>query len=81
MGMVTDVEWECPECGIKNIAQLYGDCYIDGSDYKALPRKAIPSDARLKWNPPCSGCGLYRLVEPPVILVEFPIERVSEEGE
>ena len=78
MGMVTDVEWECPGCGKKQIAQLYDDQYGEDHDYEPLPRKAIPANASLKWNPPCKSCGKYRLVEPPVILVEFPIERVEK---
>ena len=75
MGMVTDVKWECPECGEENIAQLYDDFY--GDDPEPLPRKAIPSNAELKWNPPCKKCGKYRLIEPQVVLVEFPIGRVE----
>lgn len=80
MGMVTDVKWECPECGTENIAQLYDDFYYDIGDdeCKPLPREAIPSNAELKWNPPCMGCGKYKLVEPPITLVEFPIARVKE---
>ena len=79
MGMVTDVKWECPECGKENIAQLSGWYYpeSDTEKYEPLPRKAVPSDADLKWNPPCEGCGKYRLVEPPSVLVEFPVERVT----
>lgn len=73
MGMVTDVFWNCPKCDTKNKAQLY-DWYEDGE----LPVKAIPSTATLKWNPPCTECGEYRLVEPPVRLVEFPIEKADE---
>ena len=80
MGEVTNVEWECPECGKKNIAQVYGDCYCpNDSEYKTLPRNAIPSNTELKWNPPCKGCGKYKLIDPPVTLVEFPIARVSKE--
>ena len=76
--MVTDVEWTCPKCETKNIAQLYDDCYPVGyfnRDGKPdpLPHTAIPSDASLKWNPPCEGCGEYKLSNPVVRLVEFPI--------
>ncbi len=80
MGMVTDIKWECPKCGTENIAQLYGDYYLEGEYGTPLSRKAIPSDAGLKWNPPCEGCGKYRLAEPPSVLVEFPLEVVSEEN-
>ena len=81
MGMVTDVKWECPGCGTEQIAQLYDDFYPewDGENKrKPLPRKAVPSNAELKWNPPCEKCGEYRLVEPAAVLVEFPIARVEE---
>ena len=74
--MVTDVKWVCPKCERDNIAQLYGDRYPEDDCKTPLPRKAVPSNAELKWNPPCTGCGKYKLVEPPVILVEFPVERV-----
>ena len=77
MGMVTNVKWECPGCGKENIAQLYDDFYPSGDYDSPLPRKAIPSNAELKWNPPCEGCGEYKLAEPPVVLVEFPIERTD----
>jgi len=78
MGMVTDVKWECPGCGSINIAQLYDDRYPEyDDDRKPLPRKAVPSNGELKWNPPCESCMEYRLTEPPVVLVEFPIERVD----
>ena len=83
MGIVTDVEWDCPKCGKKNIAQLYGDYYPD--DYfdrdgkpEPLSHRAIPSCASLKWNPPCEGCGEYQLSNPVVTLVEFPISRVTD---
>jgi len=75
--MVTDVEWECPGCGKRNIAQLYDDFYPQHFDNKPLPRKAVPSCAKLKWHPPCEGCGEYKLSEPPVVLVEFPIAIVE----
>ncbi|MCK5609796.1 hypothetical protein KAR91_48440 [Candidatus Pacearchaeota archaeon] len=77
MGMVTDIKWECPGCGKENIAQTYDDFYYT-NNYEPLPRKAVPSNAELKWNPPCEKCGEYRLIEPPVMLVEFPIGRVEE---
>ena len=82
MGMVTDVEWECPGCGANNIAQLYGDFYAEDEGYpenrpSPLSRKAIPSDAELKWNPPCEGCGKYRLDMPPRVLIELPVVKVD----
>jgi len=83
MGMVTDVEWICPKCGTKNIAQLYDDyyekdCFDRDCRPKPLSNKAIPSDASLKWNPPCDGCGGYQLCNPAATLVEFPIVCVNE---
>ena len=80
MGLVTDVFWTCPKCETKNKAQLYG--WYEQPDRQdgecpELPRKAIPSNAELKWNPPCTGCGEYKMSEPPVTLVEFPIVRVD----
>ena len=82
MGTVTDVTWKCPGCDTINIAQLsdwhHGDNY---DNPKPLPSEALPSNAELKWNPPCDKCGDYRLVEPPVTLVRFPVERVEKEYE
>lgn len=80
MGMVTDVLWVCPGCETSNIALLYDEHYFPKycDNPQPIPRKAIPSNAILKWNPPCKKCGQYKLVEPPVILVEFPIQRVYE---
>lgn len=83
MGLVTDVFWDCPGCGTKNQAQLYG--WTDEGDISdpnksglpELPRTAIPSDRCLKWNPPCTGCGIYRLTEPEPVLMEFPIKEVE----
>lgn len=77
MGIVTDVKWLCPGCYTENIAQLYGYYYID-DNHKPLSRKCLESNAELKWNPPCTNCGKYKLVEPNSTLVEFPIERIGE---
>ena len=74
MGLVTDVYWKCPNCETKNQAQIYGDW----EDPKEFPRKAVPIGRELKWNPPCTECGKYRLVNPKGI-IELPIERIIEE--
>ena len=57
MGMVTDVNWNCPGCGSRERAQLYGTVG-DGSD---LEMDAVPMGSEVKWNPVCTKCGRYRL--------------------
>ena len=67
MGIVTDVQWICPGCGAKNIAQLYDDCYDESKHwdedkgYMPLLVHEIPDDADLKWNPLCTECGEFKL--------------------
>jgi len=74
MGIVTDVFWRCPRCFTINQAQVYGEW----EDPESFPRDAVPHDRRLKWNPPCSKCGGYQLVEPNMT-IEFPIVRTNKE--
>ena len=74
MGLVTDVYWECPGCGTKNKAQVYGEW----DDPEEFHRKHIPISRGLKWNPPCE-CGQYKLENPPEMYVEYPIKRLDLE--
>lgn len=77
MGLVTDVSWVCPGCGAKNISQIYGE----HTGFRPLDSRLLPSNARLKWNPPCEGCGNYQLREPEVELVSFPIHFIRSNQE
>lgn len=74
MGLATDVYWECPNCDTRNQAEVYGDW----GDPETFPRKAVPMGRKLKWNPPCTKCELYRLTDPKG-LIELPIEKITEE--
>ncbi len=73
MGLVTSVFWTCPGCGSEQEAQLYGEW----DDPKQFPVSAVPASRGLKWNPPCTKCGGYRLVVPEVY-VHCAVEKVSE---
>lgn len=80
MGMVTNVFWNCPGCGSRQQAQAYGEV----CDPDEFPVTAVPASHGLKWNPPCDGCGEYRLMMPEVYVQCVP-EKVtaakSREGE
>lgn len=79
MAVVTDVEWVCPGCGNRNIAQLYEYWYPeDSEEHKPLSHKMLSSHAELKYNPPCEKCGKFQLVEPLEKIVKFPIIRVED---
>ena len=69
MGMVTDVFWTCPGCGSREKAQAYGG--FDDPD--EFPADAVPASRGLKWNPPCSHCGNYRLTMPEVLVACVPM--------
>lgn len=58
MGLVTDVFWTCPGCGSREQAQAYGE-WDDPGEFSPLE---VPVDRGLKWNPPCSKCGKFRLL-------------------
>lgn len=68
MGLVTDVYWACPGCHSKQKAQVYGGW----DDPDEFPVDAVPSSTSLKWNPPCTSCGRYRLVMPVVLVRCYP---------
>jgi hypothetical protein len=76
MGLVTDIFWNCPGCGSREQAQTYGD-WGDPSEF---PLHRVPASRGLKWNPPCSKCGNFKLVMPEtyvacsVIAVEEPVK-------
>lgn len=76
MGLVTDVFWECPGCGSREQAQVYGD-WDHPSEF---PVDAVPSSTSLKWNPPCSKCGKFKLTMPEVLVkcVAAPSDSVEE---
>jgi hypothetical protein len=71
MGMVTDVFWNCPGCGSREQAQAYGEI----SDPEEFPAQAVPASRGLKWNPPCSKCGKFKLIMPEVLVtcIPFPV--------
>ena len=71
MGLVTDIFWVCPGCGSRENAQAYGSW----DDPMEFPVDAVPSDRELKWNPPCKGCGSFRL-ELPVVLLPCKIVNI-----
>lgn len=60
MGLVTNVYWTCPGCGSRERAQIYGE-WNDPDEFNVV---AVPGDRSLKWNPPCTKCGKFRLIEP-----------------
>lgn len=64
MGLVTDVFWNCPGCGSRENAQVYGTW----DDPDEFPVDAVPSTTELKWNPPCTKCGKYKLTMPKVMI-------------
>jgi len=76
MGLVTDVHWTCPGCGSRERAQAYGD----HTDPDEFPVDAVPADRGLKWNPPCTKCGKFKLVLP-VPLVACATVPVSDPNE
>ena len=73
MGIVTDVLWDCPSCGSRETAQVYGEI----SDPDDFPVTAVPVSRGLKWNPPCQRCGKYRLVMPEVFVQCIP-QRIED---
>ena len=75
MGLVTDVFWTCPGCGSREQAQAYGEW----GDPKEFPVDAVPASRTLKWNPPCSKCGLYKLNIPDVLVRCEPVLVVAPE--
>lgn len=75
MGMVTDVLWVCPGCGSCQTAQVYGE----RSDPEHFPSTAVPAGRGLKWNPPCTQCGKFRLIEPQVY-VQCVAAPVAQDG-
>lgn len=74
MGLVTDVYWTCP-CGSRERAQAYGGW----DDPDEFPVEAVPASRGLKWQPPCSKCGEYRLEMPEVLVACVPVK--IKEGE
>lgn len=79
MGIVTDVNWNCPGCGTVNNAQLYDDYYPPyDEDYNPISHKQLPYGVSLKWNPPCEKCKEYQLKDPS-ILVDLPIIKLNSE--
>ena len=64
MGLVTDVFWTCPGCGSRENAQAYGG----DDDPPEFPVTAVPAQRGLKWNPPCSKCGKFKLKMPEVLV-------------
>ena len=68
VGLVTDVFWTCPGCQSREKAQAYGDW----DDPDEFPVDAVPASRGLKWNPPCSKCGKYRLVMPETLVACKP---------
>ena len=75
MGLVTDVFWNCPGCGSREQAQAYGGL----DDPKEFPVYAVPASRGLKWNPPCSKCGRFRLEIPEVTIACVPVE-INKDG-
>jgi hypothetical protein len=76
MGLVTDVFWDCPGCGSRERAQTYGE-WDDPNEFHP---HFIPGGRSLKWNPPCSKCGKFRLMPPQYVKHEpQPVEQ--KEGE
>jgi hypothetical protein len=73
MGLVTNVYWNCPGCGSLETAQVFGQ-WGDPSEF---PKTAVPADRELKWNPPCEGCGKFKLVTPhtTVACLVVPVEK------
>lgn len=70
MGLVTDVYWNCPGCGSRERGQLY-DIVGDGED---LELDAAPLGETVKWDPPCSRCGRFKLANK-VVVVPVTAER------
>jgi hypothetical protein len=68
MGWVTDVFWTCPGCRSREQAQAYGE----PEDPQEFPVDAVPASRGLKWNPPCKGCGNFRLTMPEVLVACVP---------
>lgn len=68
MGLVSNVFWDCPGCGSREQAQAYGGW----DDPDEFPVGAVPASRGLKWNPPCSRCGNYRLTMPEVLVACVP---------
>ena len=76
MGLVTDVFWTCPGCGSRERAQAYGGW----DDPDEFPVEAVPASRGLKWNPPCTKCGKYRLEMPEVLVKCEPVLVGDAEG-
>lgn len=76
VGLVTDVFWTCPGCSSREKAQAYGDW----DDPDEFPVTAVPASRGLKWNPPCTKCGRFRLVMPEVLVAcqPQPIDQESD---
>ena len=77
MGMVTNVYWQCPGCGSREQAQAYRGY----GDPQEVPVGAVPASRGLKWNPPCSVCGEYRLILPEVLVQCVPVRCTGEDYE
>ena len=77
MGLVTNVYWECPGCGQKNTAQMYGE--VD--DPSEFPIDQVPVSRGLKWDAACECCGKYKPTDPPEIYTRMPIVRIDHEAE
>jgi hypothetical protein len=52
---------------VAQAAKLYRD------DPEEFPVDAVPASRGLKWNPPCSRCGNYRLTMPEVLVACVPL--------
>lgn len=74
MGLVTDVFWNCPGCGSRELAQV-GGYYGDELSTDAIPVEC----GGLRWNPPCRKCGKFRLMpEPFTRCTPQPIEQEQQ---
>jgi len=77
MGLVTDVYWNCPKCARENRAQLSGICG-NGDDLKL---HEVPLGSDLRWNPACSGCGLFQLVTKVICVPVADVSPPDEEAD